>query len=117
MNTCRVVDDNVYCGSDVPDGTFDSLSNLKAPPTTASESCAFSSTVQDCEVILKICQSCLKIPPISARQATEILYGVRADVNDFYSITANHFVNAGRAGFTHFYCILSTLAKIVTISS
>ena len=103
------VGDKVYCGSEVPDGFFDSLSSLKAPSMTHSPSDAFKSTVKDFDVIVKICQSGLRIPQISARDATEILYSVRTDVNDFYSITARHFINAGVEGALHFHYLMNAV--------
>jgi hypothetical protein len=38
-------------------------------------------------------------------------------VNDFFSTTANHFINAGVAGFVHFHFLLSTILKNVNFSS
>ena len=39
-------------------------------------------------VIRKIRSSGLKIPEISAKDATEVLYSHKAEVNDLYSVTA-----------------------------
>ena len=64
-----------------------------------------------------ICRKGQKIPEISAKKSTEILLSLRHDVKDFYSIVASHFINAGRAGFTHFHFLLSSLAKNVNLSS
>ena len=46
-------------------------------------------------VIRKIRSSGLKIPEISAKDATEVLYSHKAEVNDLYSVTARHYINAG----------------------
>ena len=46
---------------------------------------------------------------ISLETSTNILKRVRPNVNDYYSITASHFMNAGDAGIFHFYLLLKTL--------
>ena len=43
------------------------------------------------------------------QQSSEILLRLRPDVNDLYSITARHYINAGREGFVHFNYILNCL--------
>ena len=112
------VNGKTYIGDQVPDGFFDSLNSLKAPDLTPIHSTPqFRDTLLDFENIIKICRHGQNIPEISPKQSTEILLSLRADVNDFYSITANHFINAGRAGFTHFHFLLSSLAKNVNLAS
>ena len=49
--------------------------------------------------------------------SADILYSVRADVNDFYSITANHFINAGQPGIDHHHFILSAIIDNINLSS
>ena len=49
--------------------------------------------------------------------SADILYSVRADVNDFYSITANHFINAGQPGIDHHHFILSAIVDNINLSS
>ena len=71
----------------------------------------------DYENVLKIARDGLKIPPLSPKLATEILHTLRADVNDFYSITANHFINAGFEGLEHFHFILNIAIEDVNLSS
>ena len=113
-----LVNDKTYLGEQVCDGFYDSLSNLKAPDLSVTHSTPeFRDTLFDYKNIIRICQDGAKIPEISAQKSTEILLSLRAEVNDFYSITASHFVNAGRAGFTHFHFLLSNLAKNVNLSS
>ena len=85
--------------------------------STIHSSPHFQSTLSDYQNILKICQSKSKIPPISSSQSADILFSVRADVNDFYSITANHFIHAGQAGIQHHHFLLSSLISNVNLSS
>ena len=56
------------------------------------------------------------MPPISVEQSTEILRSVKAEVNDFYSITANHFIHAGPAGIQHFHFLLSTIISNINLA-
>ena len=37
-------------------------------------------------------------------------------MNDFYSITANHFIHAGPAGFHHFHFLLSTIISNINLA-
>ena len=112
------VSDRVYEDEAVPDGFYDSLSSLKAPDMHCIQSSPhFQNTLSDFENIMKICSTASKIPEITYRKSTEILLSLRADVTDFYSITAHHFINAGKAGFEHFFFLLSSLVKNVNLAS
>ena len=90
------VGDKVYSGTSVPDGFFDSLSSLKSPDMSSIHSSeSYESTFSDYSTIRKICEAGLRIPEIAPKDATEILYNLKPDVNDLYSVTARHYVNAG----------------------
>ena len=71
----------------------------------------------DYENVLKIARNGLKMPPISPKHSTELLHSLRADVNDFYSITAAHFINAGFEGLQHFHFLLNTIIDDINLSS
>ena len=108
----------VYSGDQIPDGFFDSLSSLKAPDMTPIHTTPqFRNTLLDYENIIKICRKREKIPEISVKKSTEILLSLRAEVNDYYSITANHFIHAGRPGYEHFHFLLSSLARNMNLST
>ena len=112
------VNDKVYTGVKVPDGFFDSLSSLKAPDMSPLyNSPHFQETLMDFENILKIARDGSRIPPISPTQATELLHSLKADVNDFFSITANHFINAGFEGLEHFHFLLNIIIEEINLSS
>ena len=112
------VNGKVYSGEDVADGFFDSLSSLKSPDLSAPHSSKLSQdTLMDYENVLKIARDGLKIPPLSPKLATEILHTLRANVNDFYSITASHFINAGFEGLEHFHFLLNIAIEDVNLSS
>jgi hypothetical protein len=101
------VQNTTYRGESVPDGFFDSLLRLKSPDMTPIHTSPhFQNTLSDYEHILEICKLSRNVPAISYRRAVDILLSLRAEVNDFYSITASHFINAGKAGFEHFFFLL-----------
>ena len=69
----------------MPDGFYDSMSQLKCPNMSNIESSPyFQSTLADYENIVKICKTRSKMPPISLGQSKEILFSVKPDVNDFF---------------------------------
>ena len=112
------VDDVTYSGNNVPDGFFDSMSRLKCPDMSSiTHTPEFRSVQADYENIIQICKSGKPIPQITLEQSTEILLGVRAEVNDFFSITANHFIHLGPPGIAHFHFLLSALLKNFSLSS
>ena len=47
----------------------------------------------------------------------EILYGLRPDFSDLYSITARHYINAGMKRAQQFAFLLDTLIQNVNLSS
>ena len=112
------VEDKTYCGPHVPDGFYDSLSSLKSPPMDdILSSPSFKTFDVDYQHILKICTAGLQIPPISGRDSLLLLYSLKADVNDLYSITANHYINAGLEGAHHFCFLLNTVIHNINFSS
>ena len=112
------VQNTTYRGESVPDGFFDSLLRLKSPEMTPIHTSPhFQNTLSDYEHILEICKLSRNVPAISYRRAVDILLSLRAEVNDFYSITASHFINAGKAGFEHFFFLLSALMKNIKLAS
>ena len=112
------VSEKVYTGSKVPDGFYDSLSSLKAPDMTSVHA---SSSYQSCHAdymhVLEICNAGVNIPPISGKDASLLLHSLRCDVNDIYSVTANHYINAGLEGSIHFTFLLNTIISNVNLSS
>ena len=112
------VNDKVYTGVDVPDGFYDSLSSLKAPDMSPLYSSPhFQETLLDFENVLKIAREGSRIPAISPKQSTELVLSLKANVNDFYSITALHFINAGFEGLEHFHFLLNIIIDEINLSS
>ena len=105
-----MVDEKVYVGETVPDGFYDSLLHLKSfDHNEIQNKESFSRYRSDYSNIVKLCSAGLDIPRISFEIATKILKRIRSSVNDVYSITANHFLNAGNHGIHHFHLLLNTL--------
>ena len=108
----------VYSGSSVSDGFYDSLSSLKCPDmSNIYTSSSYQSIANDYATIRKICSSGLKIPAVSTKVATDILYSLRPDVNDLYSITARHYINAGLEGVRHFYFLMNLIISDINLFS
>ena len=112
------VDNKIYTGEKVPDGFFDSLSSLKAPDMSSLYSSPFyQETLLDYENVLKIARDGAKIPAISPRDSTDLLYSLKSEVNDFFSITPSHFINAGFEGLEHFHFLLNTIIDEINLAS
>ena len=104
------VRDRVYLGSEVADGFYDSLQNLKSVDCTSLVSSeSYSSFAEDFEGIMEICANGDKMPPITRTKSDEILLKIKPGVSDLYSITASHYINAGEVGLQHFFLLLSSL--------
>ena len=97
-------------GDNVCDGFFKSLSDLKHPDMTRIENTsAFTETLLDYKYVMEIARSGSLIPAIEPYQSVEILYSLREEVNDLFSITASHFSHAGSAGIRQFHLLMSSL--------
>ena len=102
----------IYAGDNVPDGFYDSLLDLKTfYPESIQDSSSYERHLSDYEHIIEICRSGSKMPSISREVSSEILERIRPDVNDYNSVTANHFLKAGQAGHAHFHLLLNSLIK------
>ena len=107
-----------YTGERVQDGFYDSLSALKAPDLAyLYKADEFQETLLDYENILKLTKYGSRIPPISPKESTYLILSLKADVNDFYSITASHFINAGSEGLEHFHFLMNVIIDEINLSS
>ena len=78
---------------------------------------AYSSILTDYDHIVKICRSGHKMPHILPARAMEILISLKPDVNDLYSITARHYINAAMEGAKHFASPLNILIDNINLTS
>jgi hypothetical protein len=78
------------------------LEQLKNDPHLASQFTNY-------EHIVKISQDQPPIPPICLDKSTKILKSLKKNVNDFYSITALHYLNAGHEGIVHYNQLVNAI--------
>ena len=99
-----------YAGDRVVDGLFESISNLKSLDLQLLEESPFhSSLLEDYKNIKFLCENKVPLPKVPLSKSTEILRRIKPGVNDIFSVTANHFINAGSAGLVHFNLLLNAL--------
>ena len=110
-----MVGDMTYLGKTVPDEIFESIRRLKTEPTTPNTDPAVPIFDEEYKMILNICKSGRKIPVMSKEKSTKILHSIRKNVNDFYSITASHYLHAGVAGEDHFHFLLNAVISNVNL--
>ena len=97
---------------------YDSISNLKVQDKEALYSSpSYQGLADDYQNILKICRDKKVLPEISFERSNEILFKMKPHVNDFFSITATHFINAGTEGLLHFHFLLSIIIKDVNLAT
>jgi hypothetical protein len=89
---------------------FMNIEGLKSDPVLADH---FSNH----QHILKLCQDHHKIPVISRDQAESLLSRIKKNVKDYYSITAQHYSNAGEEGLSHFHDLLNAVISNVNNAS
>ena len=105
-------------GKSVRDGFFNSMSTLNSSDMTRIYSSpSYKSAAANHTTIRKICTSGLRIPPITSRTATEILYSIKPDVNDLYSVTARHYTNAGVEEARHFHILMNLVISNLNLLS
>ena len=108
------VGDKVYVGQTVCDGFYDSMSTLKQCDYEQLKSDPdISMHLSNYEHIMKICQDQHSIPSISHAESSKILGRMKKNVNDFFSITALHYINAGEEGSLHLNEVLNAMISDV----
>ena len=104
------VGSKIYSSNAVPDGFYDSLSQLKAVDSEKLEaSLSYQRFSEDFKYIKDICDKGQNIPPITVEKTTKILQKIRPNVNDFFSITALHYINGGPESIDHLCLLLNAL--------
>ena len=95
---------------------FHSIHHLKCEPADIDKNPAFPDVSNEYHHILDICKSGLKIPALSLAKVADILTSMKKHVNDFYSITSLHYLNAGDEGIFHFFHLMNAVISNVNIS-
>ena len=98
-----------YHGDEVKTGFFKSISSLKKRSHDVGDNDEPHDYITDYEYILELCQNKRDLPPISIAMSTEILTRMKYSVNDYYSITPAHYLNAGEEGLDHFNRMLNII--------
>ena len=105
-----------YLGNTVPDGMYESIRRLKTDPNVDEADPNFPNFTEEYRLILDICKTGRKIPPLSKEKSYKLLTNIRKNVNDFYSITALHYLNAGTAGQDHFFFLLNGVISNINLA-
>ena len=104
--------DKTYLGDNVPFGFYEAIKQLK---TCDSEklrtSRSYNEFALDYSNIIKLCKDGRPIQEISEADALNLLKRMKANVIDCYSITPNHYLLAGPAGWKHFSLLLNALLR------
>ena len=112
------VAEKVYIGDSVPDGFYESMTSLKTCDIEGLKSDpVLADHFSNHQHILKLCQDHHKIPAISRDQAESLLSRIKKNVKDYYSITAQHYSNAGQEGLSHFHDLLNAVIANVNNAS
>ena len=78
---------------------------------------SFHTFSRDFQHVKEICDKRRKIPIISLDRASDILHHLRPHVNDFFSITALHYINGGPEALLHFHHLLNTIINNINNAS
>ena len=112
------VDGKTFYGNSVKNGFFESISNLKMKDVAISkQSASHIDYMEDYRNILDVCRFKKDLPSISLLDSNKILHRMKANVNDLFSITPTHFINAGKCGLEHFNFLLNCIIDDVNNAS
>ena len=104
----------MYHADHVPNGIYESIRELKMEPENVDPD--IPDLTDEYQYILDICRARQAIPVLSIEDAEKTLKTLKKSVNDFFSITALHFVNAGYEGVVHFRFLLNSVISSINLS-
>ena len=110
------VGDKTYLGSTVPDGMYESIRSLKTEKDSSKPDPFLPDFSEEYRLIMDICKSGKKVPPLSKEKSAKILKSIRKNVNDYFSITAQHYVNAVAAGLDHYHFVLNAVITNINLA-
>ena len=100
----------VYTGDSVADGFYESMSSLKRCDLANLEAVPeLSNKLLDYYTVIELCKNCSRLPEITLHQSNKLLSRLKRGVKDHYSITVDHYTNAGYEGLTHFNELLNSI--------
>ena len=103
------VDDELFLGTDVGKGFFQSISKLKTLDDEPSSCPTFQAFLADHKNIMEICKHGKPIPPLDFSTAHDLLKSIKPLVTDLYNISAAHYLNGGDPAITHFQLLLNAV--------
>ena len=106
-----IVGDKTYIDQYVADGFFESMSTLKQCDIASLQNDPdISAKLLDYEIIIKLCEDDPgTIPDISLEKSNKLLHKIKKSVKDYYSITSEHYINAGKEGLQHYNLLLNAI--------
>ena len=117
INKLRV-GENTYYGEFVKDGFFQSVASLKKRDLgTLQSSKTFCELADDYRHIIEICSKKPPLKPITDGEALSLLQRMKPNVADISSITPNHYLLAGPAGWRLFSFLLNALIEDISHTS
>ena len=112
------VHDKIYHGAKVPDGFYDAMTSLKSCNTSALlAEPAIAEQLDTYSHISKLCVNSGSLPQLSYVEAARLLGRLKKNVNDYFSITALHYLHAGEEGILHFQALLNSVVREVDNAS
>ena len=104
------VGNKTYYDQNVADGFFDSMSSLKQCDIASLDTHPdISAKLLDYEIIMKLCENHQGIPEIDMEVSNKLLHKIKKSVKDHYSITSEHYLNAGKEGLQHYNLLLNAI--------
>ena len=107
-----------FSGDDVPDGFFFAINEMKCRNAANLESSDhFQDFLIDYNNIIELSHRSKPVKPISEAESLQILQKMKPNVNDFCSVTPNHYLLAGPAGWNHFHLLINAFLQDVSTTS
>ena len=112
------VGQDTYYGDFVKDGFFQSVASLKKRDLVKLYSSPkFCEFADDYRHIIEICSRKTPLKPVTEEEALSLLQRMKANVPDISSVTPNHFLLAGPAGWRLFTFLLNALIEDISHTS
>ena len=95
---------------------YESIRRLKNEPVSLTKDLSYPDFSKEYLHILEICQAGRKIPPLSLEKSAQILRSLKKSVNDFFSLSALHFLHAGDPVIEHIHFLLNVIIENINPS-
>ena len=102
------VANKVYRNDKTCDGFFENIQQLKTLDSSTKSCSSCNNFKLEYEMVKDICKAGQHIPLLDIEAAEKLLYSLRPNVCDHWSISASHYINGGPTGIKHFQLIMNT---------